>query len=170
MSLPIDWLLEGEAWIVYRTRRDLLKQPEDDDRVIVARQAMLADRRVQQLLTELRDWPGAVIASHKSASQPFHKLTFLADLGLRAGDPYIDEIAAAIMQHQSAEGVFQLPMNIGAALWRQRARDMGLGLVRRSVDRLRAGQVRSWPHARGAAGAPAFVRTVARQWLAVRCG
>jgi hypothetical protein len=111
---PIDWLLEGEPWVEYRTRRDLLGQPEQDPQVESARQAMLADARVQALVAGLRDWPGMVISSHKSASQPFHRLTFTADLGLTAADPGIEIIAAQIMKRQSAEGPFQLPMNIPA--------------------------------------------------------
>ncbi len=112
MNPPIDWLLQGEPYIVYRTRRDLLGQAEDHPQVIAARQAMLAQAPVQALVTELANWPGKVISSHKSAGQPFHKLTFLADLGLRAGDPGVDAIIERILAHQSAEGPFQLPVNI----------------------------------------------------------
>ena len=109
---PIEWLLEGEAWTAYRTRLDLLGQSEDEPEVKAARQAMLADARVKNLLAELADWPGKVISSHKSAGQPFHKLTFLADLGLRTGDPGMDAIIERILAHQSAEGPFQLSANI----------------------------------------------------------
>ncbi len=112
MNAPIDWLLEGEPWVVYRTRRDLLGEPEDSPQVIRARGHMLAHPLVQSLLAELSNWPGAVIASHKSAGQPFHKLTFLADLGLKASDPGMDVILARILEHQSDEGPFQLPANI----------------------------------------------------------
>ncbi|MDY0019984.1 MAG: hypothetical protein RBT47_08290, partial [Anaerolineae bacterium] len=111
MNAPIDWLLEGEPWIVYRTRRDLLGQPEEAPEVMSAREAMLADARVQALVAELSGWPGTVIASHRSASQPFHKLNFLADLGLTAADPGMDTIIGHILEHQSAEGPFQLPLH-----------------------------------------------------------
>ncbi len=109
---PIEWLLEGEAYIAYRTRLDLLGQSEDEPEVKAARQAMLAEARVKALLAELSEWPWTVIASHKSAGQPFHKLTFLADLGLRAGDPGLDGIIGHLLEHQSAEGPFQLCSNI----------------------------------------------------------
>jgi hypothetical protein len=112
MKAPIDWLLEGESWIEYRTRRDLLGQSEKDPRVNSARTSMLALPQVQNLVAELSGWPGKVISSHKSASQPFHKLTFLADLGLTASDPGIDTIIDRILAHQSPEGPFQLPTNI----------------------------------------------------------
>jgi hypothetical protein len=112
MNAPIDWLLEGEAWIQYRTRRDLLGQAEAEPQVMAARLAMLEDGRVQKLLAELAQWPWVVISSHKSAGQPFHKLTFAADLGLTVDDPRIEAITKHIMEHQSKEGPFQLPMNI----------------------------------------------------------
>jgi hypothetical protein len=82
----VEWLLQGEAWIQYRTRVDLLGQAETDPQVSAARKAMLADPKIQSLLAELTDWPGAVLNSHKSASQPFHKLAFIADLGLNISD------------------------------------------------------------------------------------
>ncbi len=109
------WLLEGAAYVEYRTRRDLLDQPEDDPQVAAARRSMLADPLVQALIAELAGWPGTVISSHKSAGQPFHKLTFIADLGLRAGDPGIDAIIERILSHQSAQGPFALPMNIATS-------------------------------------------------------
>ena len=112
MDTPIDWLLEGEPWIAYRTRLDLLEQSEEEVQVRTARTAMLADPRISSLVAELSGWPGKVISSHKSAGQPFHKLTFIADLGLTAKDPGIDTIVSKILAHQSIEGPFQLSSNI----------------------------------------------------------
>ena len=115
MNAPTDWLLEGPAWVTYQTRLDLLHQPADDPTVISARKSMLADVQVQNLVAELSNWPWKVISSHKSAGQPFHKLTFLADLGLKVSDPGMQTIITRIMDLQSAEGPFGLPMNIGTA-------------------------------------------------------
>ena len=108
----ITWLLEGEPWVKYRTRIDLLGQFENEEKVLHARNEMINHPRIQFLLNELKKWPGTVISSHKSASQPFHKLSFLADLGLRRDHPAIDEIITKIYEHQSDEGLFQLPTNI----------------------------------------------------------
>jgi len=113
-SDTITWLLEGSPYVEYWTRCDLLDQPEDDPRVAAARRAMLADPQVQSLIAELADWPRTVISSYKSAGQPFHKLTFLADLGLRADDPGVD----AIMERvgiRPEEGPFALADPAGAA-------------------------------------------------------
>ncbi len=108
----VEWLLEGDAWIQYRTRVDLLGQAESDPQVCAVRKAMLADPKIQSLLAGLKDWPGAVLNSHKSASQPFHKLAFLADLGLNVSDAPVKAITKKVMAHQSAQGAFQLPTNI----------------------------------------------------------
>jgi hypothetical protein len=112
MNPPIAWLLEGEPFVAYRTRIDLLGQSAEGPETSRARAEMLCDPRVTTLVDGLRDWPGTVIASHKSASQPFHRLRFLADLGLSASDPGIAEIAEKVMSHRSAEGAFQVPLNV----------------------------------------------------------
>lgn len=114
-NAPIDWLLDGAPWIAYRTHRDLLGQSEHDAAVQSSRQAMLQDPSLRTVLTELANWPGVVIASHKSSSQPFHKLTFVADVGFNANDPPVAKIIPRILKHQSSEGPYQLPMNIPAA-------------------------------------------------------
>ena len=104
MDVPLDWLLEGEPWVVYRVRLDLLEQPEADPDVQVARQAMLANVQIRSLEQELATWPGGPISNHKAAGQPLHKLTFLADLKLRADDPGVKPIFDRLMEHCSAEG------------------------------------------------------------------
>jgi hypothetical protein len=106
--------LQGDPWVEYRTRVDLLEQPESDAEVMAARKSMLSDPKVKALLTELTDWPGTVLNSHKSASQSFHKLSFIADLGLTIDDRPVSKIVDKVMQHQSRQGPFQLPMNIPA--------------------------------------------------------
>ncbi|MCL5934994.1 MAG: hypothetical protein M1543_00610 [Firmicutes bacterium] len=112
MDKLTGWLLEGPPWVEYRTRLDLLEQPEDHQPVLAARQAMLAHPQIQGLLAELAAWPGRILSGHKDAGHPLHKLTFVADLGLRAGDPGMDRIIARILERQSPAGPFQVLMNI----------------------------------------------------------
>jgi hypothetical protein len=52
MNAPVDWLLEGELWIEYRTRRDLLWQSETDSQVRSARTSMMANSQVQSLIAD----------------------------------------------------------------------------------------------------------------------
>jgi hypothetical protein len=112
MEKVIRWLLDGEPCVEYRTRVDLLGQPENNPEVISVRKEMIEHPKIQLLLEELKNWPGKVLSSHRSASQPFHKLSFIADLGLKKGDSPIDEIIEKILWHQSEEGPFELPMKI----------------------------------------------------------
>ena len=108
----ITWLLDGEPWIEYRTRIDLLDQSENEPQVIDAYSAMLAHPNIQSLITELSDWPGPILASHKKAGHHLHKLGFLADIGSKADEPGIAKIIQQIKQHYSPEGQFQVLVNI----------------------------------------------------------
>jgi len=112
MTELTDWLLEGPAWMQYRTRLDLLGQLENDPEVVAARQAMLADPQVKSLVEEVILWPGAPLKRHNDAGHLLHKLTFLADLGLQASDPGMEPVVENILAHQSREGAFQIVVNI----------------------------------------------------------
>jgi hypothetical protein len=112
MNDLIEWLLQGEPFVEYRTRIDLLEQSEDEPKVRQSRKRMIEDPKIQLLLSELQNWSGTVLSSHRSASQPFHKLSFIADIGLRKDDQEITDIISKIFEHISDEGPFQLPTNI----------------------------------------------------------
>ncbi|MEZ5126873.1 MAG: hypothetical protein R2826_11655 [Thermoleophilia bacterium] len=112
MEAPTEWLLSGEPFVEYRTRLDLLGQSADEPAVRSAHANMLAGPQVRRLVDDLAAWPGETIAGHKSAGLLLHKLTFVADLGLRVGDDGVDRVIARIMEHQSAQGPFQVRMNI----------------------------------------------------------
>lgn len=103
-----DWLLSNHPWTAYRTRRDLLEEPENTAKVQQARTEMLKHPLVESLIADLLLWPGGILTSHKSAGTALHKLVFAADLGLTVNDPSIAEIAARVMEHQSAQGPFQM--------------------------------------------------------------
>jgi len=108
----VEWLLEGPPWVRYRTRLDLLGQPEDAPEVLAARQAVVTDERVQSLVAELAGWPGLPLRRHNDAAHLLHKLILVSDLGLRASDPGIDQVIERILGHQSPEGAFQILANI----------------------------------------------------------
>jgi hypothetical protein len=112
MKETVRWLLEGEPWVEYRTRVDLLEQSENEPEVLHARKEMINHPKILLLLKEINALPSTVLSSHKSASQPFHKLSFIADLGLRRDDLGISEIVEKIYAHKSEEGPFQIPTNI----------------------------------------------------------
>ena len=111
----INWLLDGEPWVEYRTRIDLLDQSENEPQVIEAYNATLAHPNIHNLITEISDWPGPILKSHKKAGHHLHKLGFLADIGLKADDPDIAKIIKQIKQHKSPDNQFQVLVNIKPA-------------------------------------------------------
>lgn len=106
------WLLAGPPWVQYRTRIDLLGQSDDEPEVTAVREALLSHPQVQALLDELAMWPGSLLKSHKDANHNLHKLTFIADIGLRADDPGMAPIIKRILKNRAAEGPFQVLVNI----------------------------------------------------------
>lgn len=113
MHIPVDWLMQGPAYIQYRARIDLFGEDESTSGVQSARSAMLNQPEILELVGSLSDWPGKVLSSHKSASQAFHTLNFLTDLGLRHDDAGMVTVVEKILAQASPEGPFRLPMNIG---------------------------------------------------------
>jgi len=119
----IQWLLEcDEPWTCYRTRVDLLGQPETDSGVRAARAAMLSHPQVRQLMAEAAAWPGPPLKRHNDASHPLCKLSTLADFGVQARDcgtssseGGMASIIKTVLAHPSAQGAFQTMVNIPAA-------------------------------------------------------
>ena len=112
MNKVVEWLLEGPPWVQYRTRIDLLGQPESNSEVSAARQKMLAHPEIKVLLSELSGWPGPPLIRHNDAGHLLHKLVFISDIGIRADDPGTDEIVKNIMDHKSKDGAFQVIANV----------------------------------------------------------
>lgn len=112
MNQTLRWLLEGDPWVEFRTRLSLLKQHAHDPEVAKSRQLMLEHPFIRNLIAELQNWPGTVLNSHKSASQSFHKLSFLAELGIKHDDPGMEALIQRIFAHQDPDGPFQLTSNI----------------------------------------------------------
>ncbi|MFH0761170.1 MAG: hypothetical protein V2A67_06675 [Bacteroidota bacterium] len=112
MDNLFSWLLEGEPWVRYLTRTRLMGLPEDQSEVTADWNEMVAHPKIRAILEESLTWPGQVVNSHKNAALIYHKLSFLADLGLDRRIPEIEAVSAKIMDHDSPAGPFQVLMNI----------------------------------------------------------
>jgi hypothetical protein len=106
----VDWLLEGEPWVQYITRIDLLNESPEAQKKL--KTEVINHPQVQEMLDALYDWPGKVLSSHKSASQLFHKLSLLADFGLTQDDKEIKLIVEKVKKHVSKEGLYRIATNI----------------------------------------------------------
>lgn len=157
MQDTIEWLMEqGEPWVRYRTMLDLLELHETDPAVKQTRAEMLTHPKIQQLITDIADWPGLAIKRHNDASHPIYKLSTLADFGIQWDDPGMAPVIEAILAHQAPSGALRSLVNIPKAFggtgedqWTWIACDaptllytlfaMGLGhdtRVKRAVDHL----------------------------------
>jgi hypothetical protein len=101
-----------DPWVVYRTLLDLRDKDNSDTDVQNTRQHMLEHPLVKGIMEELEGWPGVVLSSHKSAGQMYHKLEFLADLGITEHDGNMSHILFKVMEYPSEDGIFQISMNI----------------------------------------------------------
>ncbi len=115
MKTPVDWLLQGPAWIRYRTRMDLLGEKESSSAVVSDRKEMLRDKQIAGLIDSLARWPGPPIKNHKQADMLLYRLAFLADIGIHRGNPKIDGIARKILISAPADGVPRIPILIPKA-------------------------------------------------------
>ena len=106
-----DWLLEGPPWVRYRTLLDLAEMEEDSYEVLNARQEMINHPQIKNLITDLQNWPGSVMKNHKNAGHEIHKLSLLAEFGIRQSDPGMNEVVQKIRGNVSEEGPFTLLSN-----------------------------------------------------------
>ena len=76
-----------------------MSQSEDNPEVLDIRKHMVNSPELSPIIKGLKNWPGIVLNSYKSARQPFHKISFIAKLGFNAGDPGIDEIIKKMLEY-----------------------------------------------------------------------
>ena len=114
MNNPVDWFLTGPPWVQYRTRIDLLRQPENNPEVAAARQAILTHPQILRMINELAGWPGKPLLRHNDASHLLHKLVFISDSGIKSDDKDIKQVITRILESQSREGAFQILANISS--------------------------------------------------------
>ena len=108
----VKWLMTGPPWVRYRTLTDLPAPSDSHGDVAASRQAMLEHSAIRALLSELSQWPGPALKRHNDAGHLLHRLVFVADLGLKAGDPGVDEIISRVVGMQSRGGAFQIKANV----------------------------------------------------------
>ena len=105
----------GPPWVRYRSLLDLEGVPPDAPEARATLADLLAAPEVRTLLADIAAWPGTVLASHRSPSQTFHSLGFLAELlagsGFGAGvDPAIGAAIDRIRERTGPDGIPRLPM------------------------------------------------------------
>jgi len=116
MASVADWLMASdEPWTRYRTLTDIRGVSDSGPEALTARREMLDHAMVQGLVSRAADWPGGVLKRHSDAKHAIYAIGTLADFGLRAGDPGMDEVIEAVLSHQAPEGHFQTLLNVPKA-------------------------------------------------------
>ena len=110
-SAPIDWLLEGEAFVRYRTLTGLLGRGEDDAAVRSAERALLREQKVRRILKSRNRrgyWggPSEIFKWWPKKDTTFWVLGVLADLGLTRTTPAIAKACEYVLSTQLPSGAF----------------------------------------------------------------
>lgn len=107
-----SWLMKQQPWTRYACILGKSDHPQSDPVVQDTYLEMAGHPQVSSLLAELEGWPGPVMKRHNDAKVIYHKLVFLADLGLRSDTEEITRVADLIISNPSEDGPFQISGNI----------------------------------------------------------
>jgi hypothetical protein len=102
---PIDWLLESNAWTRYRTMTDLLELPTDVKEVRRAKESLLKDLAVKNIIRETSDWMPKAATRNNDPKISYFKLRMLADIGVTANDKGVQSIYKKAIHHMQ-DGLF----------------------------------------------------------------
>lgn len=73
---------------------------------------IFSEKQIHDFINELTGWNETILKSHNDSNHLIHKLAFLADIGVKASDPCMENIIKTIKSHISPEGLFQVQVNI----------------------------------------------------------
>jgi hypothetical protein len=112
-TAPVPWLLEGSAFVRYRTLTDVLGRPPEDDAVRRARAAVPREPPVRRLLERRNDegyWgtPDEIFKWWPKKDTTFWVLGVLADLGLTRSDRGLERACEYVLSTQLPCGAFGL--------------------------------------------------------------
>lgn len=104
-SDPRKFLVESfEPYTRYKALVDLLEFPLDHPEVIVARDAMLQDKLVRNLLNHLSDWEKNIVTGHDKPDYLPNQLWLLLDWGVKPeDDERMKNAIDKILNHQDEE-------------------------------------------------------------------
>jgi hypothetical protein len=110
-SMPVDWLLEGEIFVKYRTLTDLLDKPEKDKDVAETKKSISKNRLIQKIFKKQNRngyWgtPKDIYTWWPKKDTTFWVLGILADFGLTRENKKIESACEYVFSTQLPEGGF----------------------------------------------------------------
>ena len=96
---PIDWMLDSDPWIKYKTLTDLLDLSPESKNVQSAHEDLLNHKMIKQLIKEASDWMPKAASRNNDPQISYFKLRMLSDFGLNSDDKGIKEIYNKAAMH-----------------------------------------------------------------------
>jgi len=106
----INWLLEGEPYVQYAVRKNILRQNTNE--LSDLKSSILLDARIQKYLSDIADFNATLVTNHKNPDLPIHKLLFLLELGLDTDIPHIGMAIQQILQNKDENGIPKSMTNV----------------------------------------------------------
>src|SRR5665647_3415617 len=106
----INWLLEGELYVQYAVRKNILQQNTNE--LSDLKSSTLSDIRIQKYLNDVADFNATLVTNHKNPDIPIHKLLFLLEVGLDIDIPQIDMAIQQILKNKDENGIPKSMTNI----------------------------------------------------------
>ncbi len=107
----IDYLLSnGEDWLVYSVRLNILGESKDN--LILLKNKVLNNDKIKAYLKDVENYHHILVRNHKDPDLPIHKLLFLLDIGLDTSVPQIQKAIDEILKHKDDNGIYQSLTNI----------------------------------------------------------
>jgi len=107
----INFILKnGEAWLQYATKINILK--ENKENLADLRLQALSDSKIRAYLDDITNYHSILVSNHKNPDLPIHKLLFLLDIGFDMDVPEIQTAVDRILEHKDSNGVYQSLTNI----------------------------------------------------------
>lgn len=100
----------SDNWLKYAIQLNLRREPKDA--LIELKNQALADERIQNYLSDVASFHGALVTNHKNPDLPIHKLLFLLDLGFDTDIPEIKAAIDEILKHRDEHGIYQSMTNV----------------------------------------------------------
>ncbi len=110
-SIPMDWLLDGEPFVKYRTLTDLLDRPEKDKEVLTTKGLIFKHNLIKKIFDKQNKdgyWgsPKDIHTWWPKKDTTFWVLGMLADFGLTREDKKIGRACEYVFSTQLPEGGF----------------------------------------------------------------
>jgi hypothetical protein len=107
----INFILEnGEAWLQYATRINILKESKEN--LVDLKLQALSEPKIKAYLSDITDFHSILVSNHKNPDLPIHKLLFLLDIGFSSDVSEIQTAIDKIMANKDSNGIYQSLTNI----------------------------------------------------------